>query len=166
MVDGQLENELESIIASKISCKHLHYLVVWKGYPASENCWVPHHNLTHTQEMLQEFHENNHQAVALVKVTLAAMKLHPAHKNYALAAIPGGRKSLLTKKESNVMAIVFPGVAWSKCHHPGKPSSKPWLLVAIIDLNLPINHKWVVARLIDSTFSPLQFPGNLFLLLK
>ncbi|KAJ9056263.1 hypothetical protein DSO57_1035027 [Entomophthora muscae] len=61
--------------------------------------------------MLQEFHKNNPQAVGPVKATLAAMKLPPAHKNYALAALPGGRKSLLSKKESNVMAIVFPGVA-------------------------------------------------------
>ncbi|KAJ9090337.1 hypothetical protein DSO57_1003460 [Entomophthora muscae] len=56
--------------------------------------------------MLQEFHENNPQAVGPVKATLAAMKLPPAHKNYALAALPGGGKSLLPKKESNAMAII------------------------------------------------------------
>ncbi|KAJ9057335.1 hypothetical protein DSO57_1023746 [Entomophthora muscae] len=85
--------------------------------------------------MLKEFHENNPQAVGPVKATLAAMKLLPAHKNYALAALPGGGKSLLPKKESNVMAIVFPGVARPKRHHPGKPGPKPHLLAAIIDLN-------------------------------
>ncbi|KAJ9068168.1 hypothetical protein DSO57_1031371 [Entomophthora muscae] len=56
--------------------------------------------LTHAQEMLQEFHKNNPQAVGPVKATLATMKLPPAHKNYALAALPGGGKSLLPKKES------------------------------------------------------------------
>ncbi|KAJ9057006.1 hypothetical protein DSO57_1026587 [Entomophthora muscae] len=103
--------------------------------------------------MLQEFHKNNPQAVGPVKATLAAMKLPPAHKNYALAALPGGRKSPLPKKESNVMAIVFSGVAQPKRRHPGKPGPKPCLLAAIIDLNLTINCKWVVAREIGSKWS-------------
>ncbi|KAJ9078655.1 hypothetical protein DSO57_1004612 [Entomophthora muscae] len=85
--------------------------------------------------------KNNPQAVGPVKATLAAMKLPPAHKNYVLAALPGGGKSPLPKKESNVMAIVFPGVAWPKRRHLGKPSPKPHLLAAIIDLNLTINCK-------------------------
>ncbi|KAJ9086034.1 hypothetical protein DSO57_1008263 [Entomophthora muscae] len=100
--------------------------------------------------MLQEYHKNNPQAVGPVKDTLAAMKLPPAHKNYALAALPGGRKSPLPKKESNVMAIVFPDVAWPKRRHPGKPNPKPRLLAAIVDLNLTINCKWVVAQEIRS----------------
>ncbi|KAJ9060418.1 hypothetical protein DSO57_1031129 [Entomophthora muscae] len=100
--------------------------------------------------MLQEFHENNPQAVGPIKATLHAMKLPPANKNYALAALPGGGKSPLTKKESNVMAIVFPGVAWPKRRHLGKPGPKPQPLAEIIDLNLTINHKWVVAWEIGS----------------
>ncbi|KAJ9076957.1 hypothetical protein DSO57_1021298 [Entomophthora muscae] len=100
--------------------------------------------------MLKEFHKNNPQAVGPVKDTLAAMKLPPAHKNYALTALPGGGKSPLPKKESNVMAIVFPGVARPKCRHPGKPGPKPRPLAAIIDLNLTIDHKWVVAQEIGS----------------
>ncbi|KAJ9087884.1 hypothetical protein DSO57_1028728 [Entomophthora muscae] len=75
--------------------------------------------------MLQGFHNNNPQAVGLVKATLAAMKPPPAHKNYALAALPGGGKSPLPKKESNVMAIVFLGVAWPKRRHPGNLAQSP-----------------------------------------
>ncbi|KAJ9064240.1 hypothetical protein DSO57_1032525 [Entomophthora muscae] len=150
MVNEQLEYELESINASKLSRKHLHYLVAWKRYPSSENCWIPHCNLTHAQEMLQEFHKNNPQAVGPVKATLAAMKLPPTHKNYALAALPGGRTSLLPKKESNVKAIVFLGVAWPKRRHLGKPGLKPRPLAAIVDLNLTIDCKWVVAQEIGS----------------
>ncbi|KAJ9072723.1 hypothetical protein DSO57_1024344 [Entomophthora muscae] len=48
------------------------------------------------------------------------------------------------------MAIVFPGVAWPKRRHLGKPSPKPRLLAAIVDLNLTINCKWVVAQEIGS----------------
>ncbi|KAJ9068469.1 hypothetical protein DSO57_1028306 [Entomophthora muscae] len=162
MVDEQLEYELESIIASELSCKRLHYLVAWKGYPASENCWIPHCNLNHAQEMLQKFHENNPQAVGPVKATLAAMKLPPDHKNYALTALPGGGKSLLPKKESNVMAIVFLGVAWSKPRHPGKPGPKPRLLAAIVDLNLKIDHKWVVAQEIGSEWGAMPHSDPIF----
>ncbi|KAJ9067378.1 hypothetical protein DSO57_1000287 [Entomophthora muscae] len=100
--------------------------------------------------MLQEFHKNNPQAVGPAKATLAAMKLPPAHKSYALAALPGGRKSLLSKKESNVMAMVFPGVARPKHCHLGKSGPKPRPLGAILDLNLKIHHKWVVAQEIGS----------------
>ncbi|KAJ9051158.1 hypothetical protein DSO57_1007310 [Entomophthora muscae] len=125
-------------------------LVAWKGYPASENCWIPQCNLIHTQEMLQQFHKNNPQAVGPVKVTLAAMKLPPAHKNYALAALPGSRKSPLPKKEINVMAIVFLGVAWPKRCHLGKPGPKPRPLAVTVDLHLTINCKWVLAQEIGS----------------
>ncbi|KAJ9079766.1 hypothetical protein DSO57_1032109 [Entomophthora muscae] len=78
------------------------------------------------------------------------MKLPPAHNNYALAALPGGGKSLLPKKESNIMAIVFPGVAQPKRRHLGKPGPKPRLLAAIVDLNLSVDCKWVVAQEIGS----------------
>ncbi|KAJ9069601.1 hypothetical protein DSO57_1016907 [Entomophthora muscae] len=100
--------------------------------------------------MLQKFHKNNPQEVGLVKATLAAMELPPSHKNYVLAALLGGGKSLLPQKESNFMAIVFPGVALTKRHHPGKPGPKPRLLAAIVDLNLSIDCKWVVAQEIGS----------------
>ncbi|KAJ9060329.1 hypothetical protein DSO57_1031928 [Entomophthora muscae] len=48
------------------------------------------------------------------------------------------------------MAIVFLGVARPKHRHPGKPSPKPRPLAAIVDLNLTIDHKWVVAQEIGS----------------
>ncbi|KAJ9052383.1 hypothetical protein DSO57_1034722 [Entomophthora muscae] len=93
--------------------------------------------------MIQEFHNNNPQAVGPVKATLAAIKLPPAHKIYALEALPGGGKSLLPKKESNDMAIVFPFVAWPKPRHLGKPSPKPHPFAAI----------WVMAQEIGSEWS-------------
>ncbi|KAJ9077089.1 hypothetical protein DSO57_1020070 [Entomophthora muscae] len=48
------------------------------------------------------------------------------------------------------MAIVFPGVARPKRCHLGKSSLKPHPLAAIVDLNLTINQKWVVAQEIGS----------------
>ncbi|KAJ9076358.1 hypothetical protein DSO57_1027068 [Entomophthora muscae] len=63
-------------------------------------------------------------------------------------SIDGGSPRL--PKLLSVMAIVFPGVARPKRHHPGKPGLKPRPLVAIVDLNLTIDHKWVVAQEIGS----------------
>ncbi|KAJ9057447.1 hypothetical protein DSO57_1022509, partial [Entomophthora muscae] len=40
----------------------------------------------------------------------------------------------------------FPRVAQPKPCHPGKPSPKTCLLAAVVDLNLMINCKWVVAQ--------------------
>ncbi|KAJ9051454.1 hypothetical protein DSO57_1004536 [Entomophthora muscae] len=114
--------------------------------------------------MLQKFHKNTPQTVGLIKATLAAMKLPPAHKNYALAALLGGEKSPSSKKEGNLTDLVFPGVARPKRHQPGKPSQKPHLLAAIVDLNLIINCKWVMAHKIESEQSNdahIQFPKNL-----
>ncbi|KAJ9051062.1 hypothetical protein DSO57_1008325 [Entomophthora muscae] len=48
------------------------------------------------------------------------------------------------------MAVVFLGVAQPKRRHTGKPGPKPRLVAAIEDLNLTINHKWVVAQEIGS----------------
>ncbi|KAJ9072370.1 hypothetical protein DSO57_1028229 [Entomophthora muscae] len=75
--------------------------------------------------MLQEFHKNNSQAVGLVKATIAAMKLPPAHKNYALAALPGGGKPPLPKKESNAMAIVFLVWLGQSAVTQGNPAQSP-----------------------------------------
>ncbi|KAJ9077977.1 hypothetical protein DSO57_1011269 [Entomophthora muscae] len=141
MVDGQLEYKLGSIVASKLSRKQLHSPVAWKKYPASENCWIPQPNLTPTQDMLQEFHKNNSQAAGLVKATLAATKLPPAHRGYALALLIGGGKPLSPKTESSAMDAVSLGVARSKHYHPREPALKPCLLAVIVDLNLIINCK-------------------------
>ncbi|KAJ9060595.1 hypothetical protein DSO57_1029116 [Entomophthora muscae] len=150
MVDEQLEYKKGSIGAFKLSRKQLRYPVAWKGYPASENCWIPQPTLTPTQDMLQEFHKNNPQVVGLVKATLAATKLPPAHKGYALAALIGGGKPLSPKMESSALGTVSLGIARSKHCHPGEPALKPCLLAMIVDLNLMINCEGVVVQKLES----------------
>ncbi|KAJ9050335.1 hypothetical protein DSO57_1015359 [Entomophthora muscae] len=60
------------------------------------------------------------------------------------------------------MAIVFLGVAWPKPCHPGKPGPKPRPLAEIVDLNLMIDCKWVVAQEIGSKWGT-DAPHPIFL---
>src|SRR5712691_4328789 len=49
--------EIEFILASRPTRnrKSTQYLVKWKGYPASENSWIPAKELTHAKELLERF---------------------------------------------------------------------------------------------------------------
>jgi hypothetical protein len=47
VIDNEEEFEVESIHAHKWLRTKLHYLVSWKGYPSSNDKWVPEANLKH-----------------------------------------------------------------------------------------------------------------------
>jgi hypothetical protein len=49
--------EIESILMARPTRnrKSTQYLVRWKGYPKSENSWLPEKELSHAQELLTEF---------------------------------------------------------------------------------------------------------------
>ena len=49
--------EIKLILASQPTrnWKSTQYLVKWKGYPSSENSWLPAKELTHTKELLENF---------------------------------------------------------------------------------------------------------------
>jgi hypothetical protein len=50
--------EIEQILASRPTRnrKSTQYLVKWKGYPDSENSWLPAKELTHAGDLLAQFH--------------------------------------------------------------------------------------------------------------
>ena len=59
IVDGEDDHyEVETILQSRFSPIHrgIHYLVKWKGYPASENSWLPASQMKHAVELVQQFH--------------------------------------------------------------------------------------------------------------
>ncbi|KAJ9051650.1 hypothetical protein DSO57_1002785 [Entomophthora muscae] len=64
----------------------------------------------------------------------------------------GGRPALSKERESfpSVVDMVFLGVARQKRHHPGKLTQKPHPLGVMVDLNLALDHSWVVEREIGS----------------
>ena len=59
--------EIEQILASRPTRnrKSTQYLVKWKGYPDSENSWIPAKELTHAQDLLRQFENGQRQVRAL-----------------------------------------------------------------------------------------------------
>ncbi len=61
IVQGEDEHyEVEKVLQSKISPnrKGILYLIKWKGYPDSENSWLPSSEMTHSQDLVQKFHKD------------------------------------------------------------------------------------------------------------
>ena len=62
IVEGEAEFEAEAIVDARwVGDKRpkFQYYVKWKGYPDSDNTWEPPTNLTHTAELLLEFHQRH-----------------------------------------------------------------------------------------------------------
>jgi hypothetical protein len=55
LIEQQAEWEVEAILAHRKQGRRLVYLIKWKGYDTSENTWEPENNLTHTEELLDEY---------------------------------------------------------------------------------------------------------------
>ena len=58
IVNGEEEHyEIEAILMARPTQnrKSTQYLIKWKGYPASENSWLPEKELTHAKELLDKF---------------------------------------------------------------------------------------------------------------
>ena len=55
--NGQLEFEVEQILAQRGKTKKRQYLVKWKGYPLWEATWEKEDNLENSQDELREFRE-------------------------------------------------------------------------------------------------------------
>ena len=55
LVHGEEEWEVEAIINHRVRRGKRHYLVHWKGYPASERTWENTRDLKNSQELLDEY---------------------------------------------------------------------------------------------------------------
>ena len=56
IVEGHKEYEVKNILDSKLIQCQLHYYMKWKGYPNSDNCWIPYHDIQHSPTLLHDFH--------------------------------------------------------------------------------------------------------------
>src|SRR5258708_2500979 len=56
LIDGSEEYEVESIVDSKYRYQCLHYLVKFKGWPDSNNEWLPADHLANAPDIMQDFH--------------------------------------------------------------------------------------------------------------
>jgi Chromo (CHRromatin Organisation MOdifier) domain len=55
LIEGELEHEVEAIIAHKRQGSHYKYLIKWQGYPSAENTWEPESNLKHSPDLLYAY---------------------------------------------------------------------------------------------------------------
>jgi hypothetical protein len=65
IVEGEDEHyEIEFILQSRPTPnrKGLQYLIKWKGYPHSENSWLPASQMKHAAETVRQFHNKNPRA--------------------------------------------------------------------------------------------------------
>ena len=62
IIQGEPDHyEVEAVLQSKISPnkKGILYLIKWKGYPHSENSWLPASQMNHARLLVQQFHTKN-----------------------------------------------------------------------------------------------------------
>ena len=71
-VDGEEEYEVERVLDSRLFRRQLQYLVKWKGYPDSDNSWIPWFNIEHAPELVAKFHKENPSAPRRLNATLFA----------------------------------------------------------------------------------------------
>jgi hypothetical protein len=62
IIDGGEEYEVEKILDSKYIRCWLHYLIQWRGYPSSENSWIPDRDTQNTPDLITEFHQQHPSA--------------------------------------------------------------------------------------------------------
>jgi Chromo (CHRromatin Organisation MOdifier) domain len=55
LIEGELEHEVEAIVAHKRQGSHYKYLIKWQGYPTAENTWEPKSNLKHSPDLLTTY---------------------------------------------------------------------------------------------------------------
>lgn len=67
--DGSKEFEVESIEDSRFRRNRLEYLVKWKGYPPSENLWLPIQDI-HAPRLVDKFHRDHPEAPRQIATTL------------------------------------------------------------------------------------------------
>ena len=56
--------------------KSTQYLIKWKGYPASENSWLPEKELTNAKELLNQFKQKHNSRQGISTLVLQAQQRH------------------------------------------------------------------------------------------
>ena len=80
VIDAEEEYEVEAIIDAKLDKRfkkgeQLRYFVKWKGYPDSENEWIPLQNLLHSHDLIDEYHMKHPNKPKPPKLTMAFTRI-------------------------------------------------------------------------------------------
>jgi sucrose-6-phosphate hydrolase SacC (GH32 family) len=76
LIDNEQEYEIETITKSRKQGRGFAYCVKWKGYPDSENEWIPLSQMGHAMDLVREFHRNNKSAVSPPQESLRLMQIY------------------------------------------------------------------------------------------
>lgn len=58
MISGERVYQVEKVLGKRFQNGRLEYLLKWKGYPNSENCWEPEENIL-SRDLIEEFERSN-----------------------------------------------------------------------------------------------------------
>jgi len=74
--DEEGHYEIEDILMAQPTCnrKSTQYLIKWKGYPASENSWLPEKELTNAKELLDQFKQKRNPRQGISTLVLQAQQ--------------------------------------------------------------------------------------------
>jgi Chromo (CHRromatin Organisation MOdifier) domain len=65
IVEGETDHyEVKKVVDSRPTpnCRGTKYLVKWKGYPESENSWIPASGMKHASDLVKQFHNKHPNA--------------------------------------------------------------------------------------------------------
>jgi hypothetical protein len=74
--DEEGHYEIEAILMARPTHnkKSTQYLIKWKGYPASENSWLPEKELTNAKELLDQFKQKHTPKQRISMIVLQAQQ--------------------------------------------------------------------------------------------
>ena len=79
---------MERIENSQMYWRKLQYLVKWKGYPPSDNEWLPEGNLKNSPDLIKDFHTTHPEAPR--RINAAEFAHIPFCKIHLLTDTPSG----------------------------------------------------------------------------
>jgi sucrose-6-phosphate hydrolase SacC (GH32 family) len=101
LIDDEQEYEIEMITKSRKQDQGFAYCVKWKGYPDSENKWIPLSRMSHAMDLVREFHRNNKSVVGPPQESLRLMQIYcTVERKWQKKKINTVQKSQTTQKDS------------------------------------------------------------------
>ena len=127
IVQGQKEYEVEEILNHRKRGRGYQYLIKWKGYPSSENSWLPASQMKSASTLVKQFHSRNPTAPR--PVSLRLLTAQQPHKEGILSRTcvlvrHGPIQSRLVKRDAETNASLSSLIRFRTGRSVGKPRGK------------------------------------------
>jgi hypothetical protein len=121
--DEEGHYEIETILMARPTRnrKSMQYLIKWKGYPASENSWLPEKELTNTKELLDQFKQKH---TLRQRISMLALQAQQRPKEGILSWTQSTTSSITSSKSKvpQVNPVIRPARDPEKQGAHAKPS--------------------------------------------